>query len=107
MLTDTHIHTYTLNGAHIASASVRTTSLGSFTFGGPARAAPRFCGGISFYQREFSKDGLLLAVGMGNNVSLWRLCPGTLGEPAWYLKEIKRLPGPEHMGSVTAISFIE
>lgn len=107
MLTDSRIHTYTLNGAHIASACVPATTLGSFTFGGPARAAPKFCGGVSFYQREFSKDGLLLAVGLRNSVSLWRLCPGTFGEPAWFLKEIKRLPGPEHMASVTAITFMK
>jgi hypothetical protein len=99
---------YTLNGAHIASAVVPAATLGTFAFGNQqAQTTPKFCAGISFYQREFSKDGLLLAVGLGNSVSLWRLCPGTFGEHAWSLKEMKRFPGPEHMAAVTAVRFIE
>ncbi|GHJ86512.1 hypothetical protein NliqN6_2914 [Naganishia liquefaciens] len=107
LLTDSHLHTYTLNGAHIASAAIPSTGPNTFTFGGPQQPKPTFCGGVSFHQREFSKDGLLMAVGLGNNVSIWRLCPGTFGEAAWTLRELKRLPGPDHGLAVTAVAIID
>jgi hypothetical protein len=109
LMTDTHLHTYTLNGAHIASASIPPSAPSTFSFGGvpQKQKKPTFSGGISFFHREFSKDGLLFAVGLNNNVSLWRLCPGTFGEPAWSLREQKRYPGPEGAAAVTAVRFIE
>ncbi|KAJ9116880.1 hypothetical protein QFC22_004537 [Naganishia vaughanmartiniae] len=109
LMTDTHLHTYTLNGAHIASATFPPVAPATFSFGGAQQEQkkPTFCGGVSFFHREFSKDGLLFAVGLNNSVSLWRLCPGTFGEPAWSLKEQKRYPGPEGTWTVTAVRFIE
>lgn len=109
LMTDTRLHTYTLNGAHIASASIPPAAPSTFSFGGSSQKQkkPSFCGGLSFFYREFSKDGLLFAVGLNNNVSLWRLCPGTFGEAAWSLQEQKRYPGPDGTAAVTAVRFIE
>ncbi len=77
--------------------------------GGPPKvtAVPKFCGGISFHNREFSRDGPLLAVGLDNNVCLWRLTPGSGDQSPWFLQELKRWPGPDYHGHVTAVRFIE
>ncbi len=105
-----HLHIYTLNGAHIATARIPDAATANFTMGAATTSPPkrpRFCGGISFHQREFSKEGPLFAVGMDNNVCLWRLVPGQFNEPAWALHEMKRWPGPEQNGDVSAVKFIE
>jgi hypothetical protein len=111
LLCERYLHVYTLNGAHIATAKIPDAPSPGFTMGSalPAASAkhPRFCGGISFHQREFSKDGPLFAVGMDNNVCLWRVVPGSINEPPWSLQEMKRWPGPEQNGDVSAVRFIE
>jgi len=75
-------------------------------FGSQGNTA-KFNGGISFFEQEFSRHGPLLAVGLGGDIGLWRLTPGILSEPAWSLREIKRLAGPgDSVGDVTAVKFI-
>jgi len=75
-------------------------------FGSQGNTA-KFNGGISFFEQEFSRHGPLLAVGLAGDIGLWRLTPGILSEPAWSLREIKRLAGPgDSVGDVTAVKFI-
>jgi hypothetical protein len=104
---DNHIHVYTLNGALIATAETPAGPLANYSMFGPQGSVTKFNGGISFFEQEFSRHGPLLAVGFGGDIGLWRLTPGILSEPAWSLREIKRLAGPgDAVGAVTAVKFI-
>jgi hypothetical protein len=103
---DTHVHVYTLNGDLIASATTPGGPQADYSMAGPVSKPTEFQGGIIFLEQEFSKHGPLLAIGLGKDVSLWRVSPGTINEPPWSLREVKRLLGPENGGYVTAVQFI-
>lgn len=105
VMCDYHLHLYTLNGALIASTPSPTfRPEHSIT---DTHVRGRFHGSVTFYAQDFSRHGPLLALGFESNVSLWRLSPGIMGEPAWSLKEVRRLEGPDGYGPLTALSFID
>jgi len=107
LLCEQHLHVYTLNGSLIASARRPTFAPTDYKFGEIVRDKTVFGGGLSFHHKEFAKEGPLLALGLGNNVCLWRLKAGVSGEPPWRLVELKRLHGPEGCGKVSAVRFVE
>lgn len=107
LLCASHIHVFTLNGDLIASSPAPLAPLEGYSMTATLDAnRPAFSGGISFFNKEFSKEGPLLAVGYENQVALWRVAPGTIGQPPWSLQELQRLPAPEHALRVSAVRFI-
>lgn len=108
LLCASYLHVYTLNGELVASAPAPASPLRDYSFHDASSEATMttFCGGISFFNKEFSREGPLFAVGFGNQVVLWRLTPGVVGEPPWHLEELKRMPAPDNAKAVTAVRFI-
>ncbi len=107
-MSQTHVHIYTLNGARIASVQAGSPSLESYSMSGRTLqiSTSMFSGGISFHDRDFAREGPLIAVGQDKDIVLYRLTPGFTSDEPWIIVELKRLRGPDGSVKTTAVKFM-
>ena len=106
-----HLYLFTLNGHPIAATGIDDTP--TFAFDQPPDQ--EYTGGIGFLNREFLRDGVVFAIGVGTEVALYRCKPGVREEgqddsqvKPWKLEEQGRLhKSDEHdYGNCSMVRFI-
>ncbi|EIW67560.1 hypothetical protein TREMEDRAFT_69630 [Tremella mesenterica DSM 1558] len=99
-----HIYLFSLNGHPIA-----TTSIHSKPTSDMSNPDEEYTGGIGFLNREFVKEGMIFAIGVGRQVAIYRCIPGRgEGERPWRVEEQGRVYGSDdhHFGNCSMVRFV-